>query len=446
MRGAIAGRLSRSQAVGRLLGSAPGGAATAAVLRNHLHERLPDYMVPTAFVQLPSLPLTANAKLDRAALPPPPLFPSEPGGNDAAARTPLEQVLAETWASVLGVNQVSVHDDLFDLGGNSLLALRLVTEIEKSSGRHVSLTTLFSHSTIASLVDFLATEESPPAPSSIVELRRGGSKPPLYFPPGICGDVFTCSAILEELPPDQPVYAVRSVSCRSSHHLTLEAMALPYCDEVVAFQPEGPLLLAGYSFSGLLAYEMARNLSARGRQVKLLAIIDTGPHDAPPRGSGEVLYALWLFLRNLPRWIPGTLLRVPAREFLAIMRRTLRKLFKNVLIDYRGRHGFESRLMAEDVFDTGEWPDHLRAQVDDNMRALAESKFRPYAGRIVLFRARERPLFHSHSRDLGWSRLALGGFEVINLDGNHETLFHEPHVRELARRFRAALETVEEEA
>ena len=156
-----------------------------------------------------------------------------------------------------------------------------------------------------------------------------------------------------------------------------------------------------------------------------------------------MLDAFWLFLLNLPRWIPGTLLPVRAGEFLAIMRRTLRKLFKKVLIDYRGRHGFESRLMAEDVFDTGEWPDHLRAQVDDNMRALAESKFRPYAGRIVLFRARERPLFHSHSRDLGWSRLALGGLEVINLDGNHETLFHEPHIRELARKFRAAVDAAE---
>ena len=196
MRGAIARRSSRSQAVGRVLGSALRGAATAAVLRNHLQERLPDYMVPTAFVQLTSLPLTANAKLDRAALPPPPLVPSESGGNDAAARTPLEQALAETWASVLGVNQVSVHDDFFDLGGNSLLALRLVTEIEKTCGRQVSLTTLFSHSSIASLVEFLRTEESAPAPcsimsSSVMELRRGGKKPPLYFPPGICGDVFS---------------------------------------------------------------------------------------------------------------------------------------------------------------------------------------------------------------------------------------------------------------
>ena len=223
-------------------------------------------------------------------------------------------------------------------------------------------------------------------------------------------------------------------------------MAHAYCEEVLAFQPEGPLLLAGYSFAGLLAYEMARRLSARGRQVKLLAIIDTGPHDAPPRGAGEVLYALWLFLRNLPRWIPGTLLQVRAGEFLAVMRRALRKLFKKVLIDYGGRHGIESCLIAEDVFDTAAWPDHLRAQVGDNMRALAESKFRPYAGRLVLFRARERPLFHSHSRDLGWSCLALGGLEVINLDGNHETLFHEPHVRELARRFRRAVDAAEEGA
>src|SRR5262249_16363599 len=154
-----------------------------------------------------------------------------------------------------------------------------VTDIEKKTGRHVSLPTLFSHSSIASLVDFLDTEESLPVTSSFVELRGGESKSPLYFPPGISGDIFTCPPILDALPADQPVYSIRSVPGRNVYHRTLEAMANFYCDEVMKFQPEGPLLLAGYSFSGLVAYEMARNLSARGRRVMLLAIIDTGPRD-----------------------------------------------------------------------------------------------------------------------------------------------------------------------
>src|SRR5262249_42700551 len=156
-----------------------GGAATAVALRNHLRERLPDYMVPGDFVPLPSLPLTANGKLDRAALPPPQVVPAETDGDDTAARTPLEQALAEAWGKVLGVKRARIHDNFFHAGGNSLLALRLVCEIEKTCGRQVSLATLFSHPSIAGLADVLETEKCTLVPCSIVELRRGGSRPPL---------------------------------------------------------------------------------------------------------------------------------------------------------------------------------------------------------------------------------------------------------------------------
>jgi aspartate racemase len=215
-------------------------------------------------LDLPSLPLTANGKLDRAALRPPQVVPAETDGEDIAARTPLQQVLTETWGKVLGVKRACVHDNFFHAGGNSLLALRLVSEIEKMCGRHVSLATLFSHPSIAGLADVLETEKGTPAPCSIVELRRGGSRPPLYFPPGIFGEVSTCAAIMAQLPPDQPIYAIEGLSRPNSRAQTLEAMALFYCEELSTFQREGPLFLAGFSFSGLLAYEMARNLTARG--------------------------------------------------------------------------------------------------------------------------------------------------------------------------------------
>src|SRR5262249_7281574 len=201
----------------------------------------------------------------------------ETDGDDTAARTPLEQALAETWAKVLGIKRAGVHDNFFHAGGNSLLALRLASEIGKTCGRQVSLATLFAHPSIAGLAGVLKTEGCPRVPRSIIELRRGGSRPPLYFPPGLLGEAFPCAAIMEQLPPDQPIYAIEGLSRTNSWAQTLEAMALSYCEELSALHPEGPLLLAGYSFSGLLAFEMARNLSAQGRHVPLLAIIDTGP-------------------------------------------------------------------------------------------------------------------------------------------------------------------------
>jgi thioesterase domain-containing protein len=188
---------------------------------------------------------------------------------------------------------------------------------------------------------------------------------------------------------------------------------------------------------------MARILSAQGREVRLLAIIDTGPGGTTPRRPGELLGAFWLFLRNLPRWIPGTLLRVPPRRILTQMRRTLRKYIKELMLNYRGLQRPESHLRAEDIFDMGDWPDRLRALVNDNLRAVLEFRYRPYTGRVVLFRTRIRPLFHSHARDLGWSRLVLGALEIVELGGNHATIFDIPYVHELARGLQAAMNAAE---
>ena len=359
----------------------------------------------------------------------------------------MEETLARIWGDVLGDDRASVHDSFFNRGGDSLLAVRLVSEIEKTCGRRLSLETLYLHPSIARLAEVLETGKSARSPRSIVEIRRGGSKPPLYFPPTLSGGAFICNAILEQLPPDQPVYAyaIEGHSMKKPRSHTMEAMALLCCEELSAFHPDGPVCLAGYSFGGLLAYEMARHLSAQGRQVKLLAIIDVGPGDiglgrTTPLGPGGALHASWLFLRNLPRWIRHVLLHKSASQMLGRTQLRLRKLFKNLLIDSSHMHRSELPMVADDISNTTARPDDVRAQMIDYLRALAEHRYRPYPGRAVLFRARTRPLFRSHSPDIGWSKLVLGGLEIVHLSGNHETIVYEPYVHELAREFRAAMD------
>ncbi len=122
----------------------------------------------------------------------------------------------------------------------------------------------------------------------------------------------------------------------------------------------------------------------------------------------------------------------------------LRKLFKNLLIDSSHMHRSQLPMVADDIFNTNDRPDDMRAQMNDYLRALAEHRYRPYPGRAVLFRARTRPLFPSHSPDIGWSKLVLGGLEIVHLSGNHGTILHEPHVHALAREFRAALDVAVE--
>ena len=178
---------------------------TVAALRNHLRNKLPDPMVPATFVRLPALPLTASGKLDRLALPRPEVAQTESECIGQLPRTALEQTLAAIWSRLLGPEQPSVDDNFFDVGGNSLLAVRLVAEIEKACGAPISVATLFSHPSIARLAEALETIGTR---SSIVEIRRGGSSAPLYFLPGLLGETFNCMAILEELASSQPVYAI----------------------------------------------------------------------------------------------------------------------------------------------------------------------------------------------------------------------------------------------
>ena len=213
-----------------------------------------------------------------------------------------------------------------------------------------------------------------------------------------------------------------------------------YCEELCAFQPEGPVCLAGYSFSGLLAYEMARQLHARGREVQLLAIIDTGPGRPTPLSPSGALMNLCLFLRNLPRWIRDDLLQSQLRALPGRTERYLRKTFKRVMLFLRRTPSSVPVMRFEDMFDTNEFPEALCAHANDALRTLAGFQFRPFPGRIVLFRARTHALFSFYSRDLGWSELVRGGLEIVEIPGTHATILRLPHVRVLAEKFRATLD------
>ncbi len=149
-------------------------------------------------------------------------------------------------------------------------------------------------------------------------------------------------------------------------------------------------------------------------------------------------------MNNVPHWFRHILLNVPARELFGRTRRSLRKLLKFLLIDFSTLHGFQPRVIADDLFDTRNLCEDARARVNDNVRAMDGYRGRPYPGRAVLFRARARPLFRSHSTDLGWRALALGGLKIVDIPGSHGTMLLEPHVHMLAREFRAALDAVDD--
>jgi thioesterase domain-containing protein len=262
-------------------------AAWVAACRAGLTQRLPEYMVPTAFVVLKALPLTVNGKVDRKALPAP-----DPLQSDAAyvaPRTPTEQIIADIWADVLGVDKVGVFDDFFALGGQSLLATQMVSRIKRALKVDLSLRTLFEAPTISALMLKMEHADSaistlPPSPvsrllpSNLVPIRPHGDLTPLFLIHPIGGEVQYAVELARYLDGNQPVYALAAsgIAVGEMPHTSIREMAAAYLKAIRQVQVSGPYMIAGWSLGGMIAYEIAHQLLTAGEAVRFVGMVDTG--------------------------------------------------------------------------------------------------------------------------------------------------------------------------
>jgi amino acid adenylation domain-containing protein len=243
-------------------------------IRQHLARHLPDHAIPGAYVMLEALPLNANGKLDRRALPAPGPERPDLGARFIAPATLLEIELARIWEELLGVHPVGLRDDFFDLGGHSLLAARLVTEIRRRLGRQVGLTALLEQPTIEHLVAVMQQDASDLL-EPIVPVQPQGKQAPLFF---LHGDYlsggFYCTSLARHLGPDQPLYALPPCGLDGGAVPDSYAgMAARHLEAIRRVQPHGPYRLGGQCNGGLIAYEIARQLEAQGERVEHLVLI-----------------------------------------------------------------------------------------------------------------------------------------------------------------------------
>ncbi len=250
-------------------------------LRSFLKEKLPEYMVPSAFMLLDALPLTSNGKIDRRALPTPKFIERAEEESYVALTLLVHQQLIEIWEELLDQQPVQIKDNFFDVGGHSLLAARLVARIEQVCGKKVPLATLFANPTIEQLVNALQTEEERHSRTPIVAVQASGSKRPFFYLHGAWNsEAFHCFHLARQVGPDQPFYALEPYHFDDLQVApTVEDMAAAHIQSIRNVQPEGPYLLGGFCNGGLTAYEMARQLQAQGQKVDLLVLID--PADYP---------------------------------------------------------------------------------------------------------------------------------------------------------------------
>ncbi|MEU6587797.1 amino acid adenylation domain-containing protein [Streptomyces sp. NPDC046881] len=249
------------------------GPLDVAALREQLRRRVPDYLVPGAWVELAALPLTANGKIDRAALP-------EPAGpattsTHTAPRTPAERAVAEVWGEVLGVERVGADDDFHVLGGHSLAILRIIALLRERHGIGLTVRSFLERPTVAGLA--AAAEAGAPEARSLVWLRREGTRPPLFCVHPGGGSAHWYRPLVPYLDPDQPVAAFAWPGLQAEHGPvpSTEQMAERYLAELRAEAPHGPYRLFGWCGGSGIASELAHRLTAEGEEVTFV-LLDPG--------------------------------------------------------------------------------------------------------------------------------------------------------------------------
>jgi amino acid adenylation domain-containing protein len=389
-------------------------------LRASLRASLPEYMVPSQFVFLDALPLTANRKVDVKALPAP--ATARPRDAHVEPRGRLEVQLMALWRQVLGHDEVGIHDNFFDLGGHSLQAVQLMAFIEQVTGRQLPLATLFRAPTVAALARLLAQTNWTPQWRALVAIQPLGRKTPLFAIPGVGGNVLMFARLSKLLGPDQPFFGLqaRGLDSTDEPFTSIVKMAAHYVGEIRSMQPSGPYIVAGTCTGGVVAYEVAQQLMKSGERV-ILMLLETW-HPTSARRSWRLaapVFPIRFLWGRLIMW-RRALASMPLQQWPAFLAAKAR----NVGTSIRG-------VTAHDVEVPSYYPERV---VRSTWHAIAHYAPIAYAGRLLNVTAGRRPLGPQavDTRKL-WEKLATGGSRTITTPAEDSgRLFVSPHVEELA--------------
>ncbi|MEO3876738.1 amino acid adenylation domain-containing protein, partial [Nonomuraea sp. B12E4] len=374
-------------------------------VREHLRDRLPPSMVPDALVVLDALPLTPNGKLDRRALP-------APGRTDRRAhrapRTRREEVLCRLFGEILGIPEVGIDDDFFELGGQSLLAIRLMSRVRAELGGELSIKAVFEAPTVASLADRIGGRNSREDVAVLLPIRAEGSEPPLFCVHELYGLSWVYRRLAGYVPAEVPVYGLqaRGILEPDKSPRSVEEMALDYVARIRSVAPRGPYRLLGWSSGGNVAHAVATALQRQGDEVALLALLDSyvpewhrgQSHD----DEDAVLHRIVEFLG-----------RADGREWDR----------EGVLALLREEYGGWEQL--------GEWifPAFVDAAV--TTRAIVrESEPEVFKGDMLFFSA-EHPGSERHGPHHGWAPYVTGQVERHPVPGEHNDMMEQPAIAEI---------------
>ncbi len=397
-------------------------------LKQYLKEKLAEYMIPSAFVVLSELPLTPSGKINRRGLPVPDISSFSQTENFVAPRDKTEEQLAQMWSEILNINPVGVKSNFFELGGHSLLAINLMAKIQQHFGKQLPLSTLLTNPTIEDLGSLIRGETQVTS-SSLVPLQTQGNKQPFFCVHPAGGHVFYYQELSNYLGNNQPFYGLQAQGFNEGEKIltNVEEMAEFYVKTIQEFQPQGPYQIGGWSFGGVVAFEMAQQLLEQGEEVSLLALLDP--------------------------WVPILLdpnKKIDSKYMRGVLSRYFGGMFNRTdLVTEEELEGLNSEEQIEFIIDKAEklelFPkeatrEQNRRFIDviiGTLKATYHYKRRPYPGKVTVFRGQEK---HPHGIDpqLVWGEmyviLDVADMEVVMVPGNHFTFIKEPNNKVLAER------------
>jgi amino acid adenylation domain-containing protein len=395
-------------------------------LREFLRQRVPEFMIPSRYRVLDRWPLTSSGKVDRQALARADDAPYKISSANFAPQTASQRALVQMWEELLNVRPIGMRDNFFDLGGNSILAIRLLAQIEVTFNKRLPIETLIGAVTIAQLSTLLNQEEPPDRFAYAVPVQSKGENPVFFC----VGAGFLMNPLSLQLGPDQPFYSIGlkpDYAAQLERPFKMEELAQHLVSALRGRQPAGPYYVGGFCLDGLFAYEVARQLKAQGQNVGLLVLFET----------------------ENPCQIAKTRIGIALRRTVIRLRYRYNQLFSvkinEIPVYARSRWVELKQLMTRISWRVYEWFPFVKRQiVPADLERILFTAARAYETKplecpTVIFRCKEWPIAAAGDPYLGWRELLNGPCETHEVPGDHEGMFLELNAKVLAEQLTASL-------
>ncbi|MCU0546667.1 MAG: amino acid adenylation domain-containing protein [Oscillatoriaceae cyanobacterium Prado104] len=396
-------------------------------LRSFLQTKLPAYMIPAAVVVMENFPITPNGKVDRGAFPAPQVANLVQHSEAVLPVDGLEVELVKIWEKVLNIKPIGTTDNFMDLGGTSLLAARLADQIDQKFQQSLPLSIIFTSPTIKQLARILRQTDIPKQDLSLVEIQPHGSKPPLFLFEGVS----IYHPLIPYLGLDQPIYGLIALHKDGVNGPAnqVEEIASYYINELVKVQPEGPYYLGGLSFGGIVAFEVAQQLAARGQETRFVFMFDA----MLPSAYKPVPFGQWLRFhsKKVAKHGLGYIINLIIDRTTQLADR-ITILTGNTISRYRKTEELKQSSNTIEYLMVGK-------MIDESERAYVPE---PYDGKVVMFRAMDSEDGDSVNLDtnLGWQPYLKDGMIVYDIPGDHLGILQEPNVGAIGNKMKLLLQ------